>query len=222
MHGRYDDALFQKSRPLYIFYHYWLSLYWIYWYKRLLVTRFASHSNGHSCKSVSGDCLLHYSDVSISPTMPRPCATMVLPFWKSARLFLQRNKTMALRIAAQGILKTRLAAQRPLWMATSVRAESTLNTGEVLEDPQIGDYPNLPRYSAQTRGPYGWWDPQDKRNFGETVSIDKLEVDKASLTIDLLFSSCTKKMKSLAYGHLIYFAMTHGWLWVNLVFFQLL
>lgn len=78
---------------------------------------------------------------------------------------------MTLRIATQRLFRTRLAAQRPMLMAASVRAESTLNTGEVLEDPQIGDYPNLPRYSAQTRGPYGWWDPQDKRNFGETVSL---------------------------------------------------
>ncbi|CDH57843.1 nadh-ubiquinone oxidoreductase ashi subunit (ci-ashi or ndufb8) domain-containing protein [Lichtheimia corymbifera JMRC:FSU:9682] len=76
---------------------------------------------------------------------------------------------MTLRIATQRLFRTRLAAQRPMLMAASVRAESTLNTGEVLEDPQIGDYPNLPRYSAQTRGPYGWWDPQDKRNFGETL-----------------------------------------------------
>jgi hypothetical protein len=27
----------------------------------------------------------------------------------------------------------------------------------------------LPRMTTQVRGPYGWWDPQDKRNFGEDV-----------------------------------------------------
>lgn len=65
------------------------------------------------------------------------------------------------------LLNARLITQRPL--LTAVRAQSTLSTGEVVKDPQIGDYPNLPRWSAQERGPYGWWDPQDKRNFGETV-----------------------------------------------------
>jgi NADH dehydrogenase (ubiquinone) 1 beta subcomplex subunit 8 len=53
----------------------------------------------------------------------------------------------------------------------SARSQSTLDTGEVIQDPQIGDYPNLPRWSHQSRGPFGWWDPQDKRNFGETVSL---------------------------------------------------
>lgn len=78
---------------------------------------------------------------------------------------------MALRTSTRLLnarLTTTAVRQQPMRMA--MRAQSTLNTGEVLEDPQIGDYPNLPRYSTQTRGPYGWWDPQDKRNFGETVS----------------------------------------------------
>ncbi|CDH56272.1 nadh-ubiquinone oxidoreductase ashi subunit (ci-ashi or ndufb8) domain-containing protein [Lichtheimia corymbifera JMRC:FSU:9682] len=77
---------------------------------------------------------------------------------------------MALRTSTRLLnarLTTTAVRQQPMRMA--MRAQSTLNTGEVLEDPQIGDYPNLPRYSTQTRGPYGWWDPQDKRNFGETV-----------------------------------------------------
>ncbi|KAI9309364.1 hypothetical protein BJ944DRAFT_258691 [Cunninghamella echinulata] len=65
-------------------------------------------------------------------------------------------------------LLSRQLVQRPIVMTTA-RPQSTLNTGEVLEDPQIGDYPNLPRKSVQTRGPFGWWDPQDKRNFGEPV-----------------------------------------------------
>ncbi|ORX62370.1 hypothetical protein DM01DRAFT_1315817 [Hesseltinella vesiculosa] len=64
------------------------------------------------------------------------------------------------------LLSTRLI-QRPV--VVSSRSQSTLDTGKVLDDPQIGDYPNLPQYSAQSRGPFGWWDPQDKRNFGEDV-----------------------------------------------------
>ncbi|KAI9492064.1 hypothetical protein BDB00DRAFT_830040 [Zychaea mexicana] len=75
---------------------------------------------------------------------------------------------MALRTSTR-LFNARLSTQRPAIMAASMRAQSTLNTGEVIEDPQIGDYPNLPRWSAQTRGPFGWWDPQDKRNFGEPV-----------------------------------------------------
>ncbi|KAI8138993.1 hypothetical protein BJV82DRAFT_628635 [Fennellomyces sp. T-0311] len=75
---------------------------------------------------------------------------------------------MALRTSTR-LFSARLAAQQPAFMAASVRAQSTLNTGEVIEDPQIGDYPNLPRWSTQARGPFGWWDPQDKRNFGEPV-----------------------------------------------------
>ncbi|KAI7877318.1 uncharacterized protein EV154DRAFT_525497 [Mucor mucedo] len=78
---------------------------------------------------------------------------------------------MAFRAATQRALNMRHmmnVTRQPIAM-TSVRPQSTLNTGEVVQDPQIGDYPNLPRFSTQTRGPFGWDDPQDKRNFGETV-----------------------------------------------------
>ncbi|KAI8981849.1 hypothetical protein BDF20DRAFT_863590 [Mycotypha africana] len=78
---------------------------------------------------------------------------------------------MSFRAATQHALNVRriMSMTRQPLSITSARNQSTLNTGEILEDPQIGDYPNLPRYSAQTRGPYGWDDPQDKRNFGETL-----------------------------------------------------
>ena len=36
----------------------------------------------------------------------------------------------------------------------------------------LGDYPNLPERSYQLRDPYQkYWDQQDRRNFGEPVSI---------------------------------------------------
>jgi len=35
----------------------------------------------------------------------------------------------------------------------------------------IGDYPDLPAISAQEKSPYGWWDPQDRRNKEETVGL---------------------------------------------------
>ncbi|OBZ84993.1 NADH dehydrogenase [ubiquinone] 1 beta subcomplex subunit 8, mitochondrial [Choanephora cucurbitarum] len=78
---------------------------------------------------------------------------------------------MAFRAATQRALNVRAMmniTRQPI-AVTSVRPQSTLSTGEVIEDPQIGDYPNLPRISAQERGPFGWDDPQDKRNFGEPV-----------------------------------------------------
>ena len=78
---------------------------------------------------------------------------------------------MSFRTATKRALNARafVSTTRQSIVMTSVRPQSTLNTGEVVKDPQIGDYPNLPRNSTQARGPYGWWDPQDKRNFGETV-----------------------------------------------------
>ena len=36
---------------------------------------------------------------------------------------------------------------------------------------QIGDYPDLPAISAQKKCPDLYWDPQDRRNFGEPVRI---------------------------------------------------
>ena len=37
------------------------------------------------------------------------------------------------------------------------------------DERMIGDYPDLPPISAQEKSPFGWWDPQDKRNREETV-----------------------------------------------------
>ncbi|KAJ2082023.1 hypothetical protein H4R24_001882 [Coemansia sp. RSA 988] len=36
-------------------------------------------------------------------------------------------------------------------------------------DPQIGDYPNLPQVFSESRSERGWWDRQNRRNFGETI-----------------------------------------------------
>ncbi|XP_046845248.1 NADH dehydrogenase [ubiquinone] 1 beta subcomplex subunit 8, mitochondrial-like [Xenia sp. Carnegie-2017] len=33
----------------------------------------------------------------------------------------------------------------------------------------LGNYPKLPDISSQTRAPHGWWDVQEKRNFGDTL-----------------------------------------------------
>ncbi|KAJ2338388.1 hypothetical protein IWW50_006385 [Coemansia erecta] len=36
-------------------------------------------------------------------------------------------------------------------------------------DPQIGDYPNLPHIKSEERPQLGWWDRQNRRNFGEPI-----------------------------------------------------
>ncbi|GFZ43895.1 hypothetical protein JCM24511_01615 [Saitozyma sp. JCM 24511] len=36
-------------------------------------------------------------------------------------------------------------------------------------DPQLNGYPQLPYVSLQTREPFGWWDQQERKNFGEVV-----------------------------------------------------
>ncbi|KAF7727964.1 hypothetical protein EC973_006852 [Apophysomyces ossiformis] len=74
---------------------------------------------------------------------------------------------MALRASTLRLLNARLLAANNRNLI--VRAQSTLHTGEVTQDPQIGDYPNLPRNSHQLRAPFGWWDNQDRRNFNEAV-----------------------------------------------------
>ena len=58
---------------------------------------------------------------------------------------------------------------------SAVRSFTTTRTAlaqsSAEKDPQLGDYPQLPYVSLQSRkwSPK-WWDPQEKRNYGETVS----------------------------------------------------
>ncbi|PWN90586.1 hypothetical protein FA10DRAFT_267033 [Acaromyces ingoldii] len=61
--------------------------------------------------------------------------------------------------------------------SSSVVRTASLSTSAVArasstdaKDPQLGDYPDLPPINLQTRR-YDprWWDPQEKRNFGETL-----------------------------------------------------
>ncbi|KAH9959587.1 hypothetical protein BC827DRAFT_1156164 [Russula dissimulans] len=62
----------------------------------------------------------------------------------------------ALRSPAASLLRS-----RPL------RAYSTLTQKEI--DPQLNGYPQLPDVSRQSLPPNGWWDPQMRRNFGDTM-----------------------------------------------------
>ena len=51
----------------------------------------------------------------------------------------------------------------------------------------IGDYPNLPERSYQLRDPYGkYWDTQDRRNFGEPVSLNQLYIHFEELNWNIL------------------------------------
>jgi hypothetical protein len=59
----------------------------------------------------------------------------------------------------------RLALRRPAVSLT--RSYSALTQKEV--DPQLNGYPQLPNESRQSLSPYGWWDIQMRRNFGDTV-----------------------------------------------------
>ncbi|WRT66435.1 uncharacterized protein IL334_003391 [Kwoniella shivajii] len=36
-------------------------------------------------------------------------------------------------------------------------------------DPQLNGYPQLPYVSIQQREPFGWWDRQERKNFGEVL-----------------------------------------------------
>ncbi|PWO00424.1 hypothetical protein FA09DRAFT_285076, partial [Tilletiopsis washingtonensis] len=56
---------------------------------------------------------------------------------------------------------------RALSVSAVARAEPD---GREPKDPQLGDYPDLPYQSLQRRRyDPSWWDPQEKRNFGETL-----------------------------------------------------
>lgn len=57
-------------------------------------------------------------------------------------------------------------------IAARLHTSSILRAEVSEKDPQLGDYPQLPFVNLQNRR-YDprWWDPQEKRNFGETVSF---------------------------------------------------
>ncbi|XP_065911706.1 NADH dehydrogenase [ubiquinone] 1 beta subcomplex subunit 8, mitochondrial-like [Dysidea avara] len=70
----------------------------------------------------------------------------------------------ALRVSsASSHLFTRVA--RPVTVPRIIAAQYSDKNDERM----IGDYPNLPPVSAQEKSPFGWWDPQDRRNSEETI-----------------------------------------------------
>ncbi|KAH8086904.1 hypothetical protein HD553DRAFT_282789 [Filobasidium floriforme] len=86
------------------------------------------------------------------------------------------SRSAALRRAAVALPRTQA---RTIASTSARRAEVTplqpLDVVEVsrnpgaLPDPQLDGYPELPYVSLQRRVPKGWWDNQERRNFGETL-----------------------------------------------------
>ncbi|EPQ31407.1 uncharacterized protein PFL1_00742 [Pseudozyma flocculosa PF-1] len=74
-----------------------------------------------------------------------------------------------LRTAAAGASRSARTAAAVAPLRTFSTSSSRLIQPQSEKDPQLGDYPDLPYISLQTRK-YSpkWWDPQEKRNFGET------------------------------------------------------
>ncbi|KAJ1023148.1 hypothetical protein NDA16_003301 [Ustilago loliicola] len=73
-----------------------------------------------------------------------------------------------LRTAVAGASRAALRTTSPAPLRQL--STSTINAAaQQSKDPQLGDYPDLPFVSQQQRK-YSpkWWDPQEKRNFGET------------------------------------------------------
>lgn len=70
------------------------------------------------------------------------------------------------------IQAARLQRLRALRSANLVAARSYATPVEFSEgtaDPQLNGYPQLPVSSAQRLPAKGWWDVQDRRNFGDFV-----------------------------------------------------
>lgn len=72
-----------------------------------------------------------------------------------------------LRTAASKAVASRVS-MAPM-AARTFASSSTIRS----KDPQLGDYPDIPPVSRQRRKfDKNYWDPQEKANFGETVSVE--------------------------------------------------
>jgi len=74
--------------------------------------------------------------------------------------------------------RTRATARLLKPSSSSITAPAALRTyaSQAQEaDPQLADYPRLPWVSRQRLSPKGWWDPQMRRNFGDTVCPPKIK-----------------------------------------------
>jgi NADH dehydrogenase (ubiquinone) 1 beta subcomplex subunit 8 len=72
-----------------------------------------------------------------------------------------------------------LAARRLILRRPAATLTRTYTQKEV--DPQLNGYPQLPNDSKQSLSPYGWWDIQMRRNFGDTVQQKSFFIEKTNL-----------------------------------------
>ncbi|CAE6413200.1 hypothetical protein ACGC1H_002955 [Rhizoctonia solani] len=65
---------------------------------------------------------------------------------------------------------SRIAARRVAPRLGLMRTYATpVEFKQPKNDPQLGDYPQIPAVSLQRRPAKGWWNQQERRNFGETL-----------------------------------------------------
>ncbi|KZS94258.1 Ndufb8, NADH dehydrogenase 19kDa subunit [Sistotremastrum niveocremeum HHB9708] len=73
-------------------------------------------------------------------------------------------------------------------------------------DPQLNGYPELPRTSLQTRSPYGWWDIQGRRNYGETLHAEHDQLDMFGPDISKVPPRTAARQLGIASASLLAFA----------------
>ena len=59
---------------------------------------------------------------------------------------------------------------------TSTNILRSYSTPSEEPDPQLNGYPQLPWQSRQNLPPLGWQDNLERRNFGDTVCLSRLEL----------------------------------------------
>lgn len=63
------------------------------------------------------------------------------------------------------------SSSNKMMIARSLHSSNIIRAEVVDKDPQLGDYPQFePRSTQSRRDDPRYWDRQEKRNFGETVS----------------------------------------------------
>jgi hypothetical protein len=99
------------------------------------------------------------------------------------------------------ILRRRIATANGAKRCPSVlRSYATPTTYKPEPDPQLNGYPELPNVSKQRLPPTGWWDQQNRRDFGETVNSLRWIFDHWLIHTPI---SCTKEKSCTQCGVLI-------------------
>ncbi|WVO16148.1 hypothetical protein L204_103818 [Cryptococcus depauperatus] len=78
---------------------------------------------------------------------------------------LKASRIATSRAAVAAPRASRLASTTKMSVANE---QFPLPPGEEI-DPQLNGYPQLPDETLQKRYPFGWWDMQERKNFGEVV-----------------------------------------------------